>query len=322
MRISRERLLSEAEVTGFRPEVIEKIIHLLDLLQGFRSHPFLRERLALKGGTALNLFVLDLPRLSVDIDLNYVGAIDRKTMLAERPKVDQAIQAVCSREGFAIRRIPEEHAGGKWLLRYESGLGGGGNLEVDLNFMFRIPLWPVTARDSHAVGSYGASDIPTLDIHELAAGKMTALLSRRQARDLFDVHQILGHGGLERQRLRLVFVVYGAVNRRDWRTVSVEDVDFDPAELEHRLIPLLRRHYAAGLGQAATWGKRLVEECRDGLAVVLPLSETESEFLDRLLDQGEVEPSLLTANAALAERVGRHPLLEWQALNVRQRKGE
>jgi predicted nucleotidyltransferase component of viral defense system len=51
---------------------------LLELLAGLESHPYLRGRLALKGGTALNVFVFDLPRLSVDIDLNYVGAADRR----------------------------------------------------------------------------------------------------------------------------------------------------------------------------------------------------------------------------------------------------
>jgi len=66
----------------------------------------------LKGGTALNMFVLDLPRLSVDIDLNYVGALDREGMLAERPRIEQAAQAVFSREGFTARRIPDEHAAG------------------------------------------------------------------------------------------------------------------------------------------------------------------------------------------------------------------
>ena len=49
MRISKEKLFSESEVTGFRPEVLEKVIHLLNLLEGFRSHPFLKGRLALKG---------------------------------------------------------------------------------------------------------------------------------------------------------------------------------------------------------------------------------------------------------------------------------
>ena len=99
MKVSRERLLSESQVTGFRPEVLEKVIQLLNLLEGFNRHPFLKDRLTLKGGTALNLFVFDLPRLSVDIDLNYIGAVDRETMMVERPKIEQAVHAVCSREG-------------------------------------------------------------------------------------------------------------------------------------------------------------------------------------------------------------------------------
>ena len=47
-------------------------------------------RLVLKGGTALNLFLFDLPRLSVDIDVNYIGSADRDVMLEERPTVDRA----------------------------------------------------------------------------------------------------------------------------------------------------------------------------------------------------------------------------------------
>jgi len=83
LRVSRERLIRDADATGFRPEILEKALHLLTLLEGFNRHPFLRDRIALKGGTALNLFLLDLPRLSVDIDLNYIGALDRETMQAE-----------------------------------------------------------------------------------------------------------------------------------------------------------------------------------------------------------------------------------------------
>jgi hypothetical protein len=46
----------------------------------------------------------------VDIDLNYIGAPDKKTMLEERPKVDNAMRAVCQREGFMVRQSPTEHA--------------------------------------------------------------------------------------------------------------------------------------------------------------------------------------------------------------------
>ncbi len=321
MRISKEKLLSNASVTGFRPEILEKVIHLLNLLEGFRSHPFLKGRLAVKGGTALNLFLFHLPRLSVDIDLNYIGAAQRDTMLAERPKIEEALQAVFSREGFSVRRFPEEHAGGKWSLRYPSALGQDSNLEVDLNFMFRIPLWPVVKRDSQQIGSYKASEIPVLDIHELAAGKLAALMARHQARDLFDTHQLLQLDNIDRERLRLAFVVYGAMNRKDWRTVSIDDVKFKVGELENQLIPLLRRDSIPTNERPTTWGSRLVNECRQKLDAILPFSQSEQEFLDLLLDAGEVDPYLLTSDEDLAERIRQHPLLEWKALNVRKYKG-
>jgi predicted nucleotidyltransferase component of viral defense system len=167
MKISPEKLILEAEASGFRPDVLEKVANLLGLLDAIRSHPFLKGKLVLKGGTALNLFVFDVPRLSIDIDLNDVGAEDRESMLAERPEIEQAVSAVFSREGMTVRRVPEDHAGGKWLLRFPSSQGYTGNLEVDINFMFRVPLWPVEIRDSRAVGTWRSTQIPVLDCHEL-----------------------------------------------------------------------------------------------------------------------------------------------------------
>ncbi len=321
MIISPEKLAAEAEATGFRPDVLEKAAHLLGLLDALRSHPFLKGKLVLKGGTALNIFVFDVPRLSVDIDLNYVGAEDRDGMLAERPKIEQAVQAVFAREGFTVRRMPEEHAGGKWSLRYENASGQSGNLAVDINFMFRLPLWPVTTLDSHPVGAWRATGIPVLDHHELAAGKLAALLARRQARDLFDSHRILQMGNLDYRRLRIGLVVYGAMNRKDWRTVSVDDVDFDAMELARQLIPMLRINSPERQVESAEYWARLVKECRDGLSAVLTFSDAEREFLDLLLDRGKIDSTLLTSDKALQKSIQGQPLLEWKAINVRRHKG-
>jgi len=321
MKISRQKLQAEAQSTGFRPEVLEKAIHLLNLLEGFRSHPFLKGRLALKGGTALNLFLFDLPRLSVDIDLNYIGAADRETMMAERPKVEQAVEAVCAREGLQAIRVPSDHAGGKWRLRYDSALGEGGNLELYLNFMFRVPLWPVERLDSKPLGTYRATEIPVLDIHELAAGKLAALLARSASRDLFDAHLLLTQGHLDDARLRLGFVLYGAMNRRDWREVRASDVALDAKDVENQLIPVIRKDYLADAGKQRKWAERMLKECRSGLKKVLPLAKEEKAFLDQLLDEGDIEPSLLTSDSAMIECIRSHPLLQWKALNVRQHKG-
>jgi hypothetical protein len=153
-------VLPVAETTGFNAAVIEKVLHLLNLLNKLNSHSFLKGKLALKGGSAINLFVFNIPRLSVDIDLNYIGAVDREKMLVDRPKVEKAVEAVFAREGFTVKRKPIEHAGGKWRLSYQSYTGLSGNLEVDLNFMFRQPLWEVLSADSQALGDFLARNIP------------------------------------------------------------------------------------------------------------------------------------------------------------------
>ena len=321
MKFSSSEIMPVAESTGFRAEMVEKVLHLLNLLGALNSHPFLKGKWVLKGGTALNMFMLDLPRLSVDIDLNYIGKLDREEMLMDRPKLEQAAQAVFSREGLTTKRVPDEHAGGKWRLSYQSFTGQSGNLEVDLNFMFRQPLWDIQLADSQPFGDFQAKSIPVLDLHELAAGKLAALLARGQARDLFDCHRILNMDYLERDQLRIAFVVYGGMNRKDWRTVSIEDVDFNPAELARLLTPTLDARAIQEQGSPAEFGACLVRECREGLSMVLPFNDAEREFLDLLLDRGEIDSTILTVDKALQKCIQQQPLLEWKALNVRQYKG-
>ena len=320
MKFSSSEILPVAESTGFKADMVEKVLLLLNLLSTLNSHPFLKGKWVLKGGSALNLFVLDLPRLSVDIDLNYIGALNREEMLTDRPKVEQAAQAVFSREGFTIKRVPDEHAGGKWRLSYQSFTGQSGNLEVDLNYMFRQPLWDICAAYSHSLGDFQAKNIPVLDLHELAADKLAALLARGQARDLFDCHRILNMDDLERDRLRIAFVVYGGMNRKDWRTVSIEDVNFDTEKLARQLIPTIHVRAIQEQGSPAEYGAKLVEECRKALSVVLPFTDAERKFLDLLLDKGEIDSTILTADTALQERIQEQPLLEWKALNVRKHR--
>lgn len=110
MRFGVDEIAATAASLGFRPDSLEKVFRLLSLLEALRTNTFLRPRIALKGGTALNLFLFDVPRLSVDIDLNYVGAGERDAMLADKPKIEQAIQAVCVRESLIIKRMPTDAA--------------------------------------------------------------------------------------------------------------------------------------------------------------------------------------------------------------------
>lgn len=312
MQTSEQELIREANGAGFRPEIMEKVWHLMAILDGISVHPFLKDRLVLKGGTALNLFFFDLPRLSVDIDLSYIGKLDRQQMLLERPEVEKALEAVFLREGLTIRRIPEKHAGGKWQLRYASVLGGNGNLEVDLNFMFRIPLYGIHKQCSHSIGKRKTKEIALLDIHELGAGKLSALFGRHASRDLFDAHQLLTKCTLNAEQLRLACLVYGAMGSKDWRQISIDEIHFEEKELKDQLIPVLRKR-AFRNEDWLNWTNQLLSDCKAALKPLFPLNERERAFLQNLFDHGKIEAALITDDLNLIEKINGHPLLQWKS---------
>lgn len=117
---SREVILDLSRTTRFQQDALEKALRLVELLQTIGEAPYLKDRLALKGGTALNLFHLSMPRISVDLDFNYIGRIDRSGMEEERPAVKDNLQRVAGSFGYPVRmlRAEEPYAQTTWILPY------------------------------------------------------------------------------------------------------------------------------------------------------------------------------------------------------------
>ena len=228
MVASRETLQDLAAERQLQPATLERVIRLIDILDAFGADTLIGPRVALKGGTALNVFHSDLDRLSVDIDLNYVGAIEKERMDAARPGLEDRIERLMESKGYAARRGPSEHAGGKWIYRYASALGGAGTIEIDINYLFRVPLYGVDRMPSTAIGSYRATNVPVLDIHEIVAGKMVALVTRRAARDLFDAHRIIAMPGLDWTKIKAAMSSNGPI------TSSCTSPPFVPSTMSRR----------------------------------------------------------------------------------------
>jgi predicted nucleotidyltransferase component of viral defense system len=319
--LTRAQLQRAASDTGFPVDSLEKVSMLVRLLNLMAAHPFLGPRVALKGGTALNLFVFELPRLSVDVDVNYIGAADRETMMAERTRLDAALAQVASRLGLTVKGAPGQHAGGKWRLLYTSALGRPAIIEVDVNYMLRVPLWDVAPHDSQEFLGDRAKRFNLLDPHELAAGKLAALLALGASRDLFDARELLAHGTFDRDKLRLAFVVYGGINRVDWRTVSASAVTAKASDVKRQLLPMLRQDIRPADADVERWTSALIDETRALLGAVLPLTEGEARFLERLDGDGEIKAALLTTDSELQRRIEASPGLQWKALNVKKHAG-
>jgi predicted nucleotidyltransferase component of viral defense system len=312
MLTSREELLKEAKNKGYKPEILEKVYRLLGTFQQFMSVPYLKERLVLKGGTALNLFYFnEVPRLSVDIDLNYIGQLSREKMLEERPVLISAIQQILQQNQFERYRSPSNHAGGKMIWLYDSILGQKGSLEIDINFMYRQPLWPAVFKEPQ-IPRYSDWHAPVLDIHELAAGKLSALFDRRVSRDLFDAHYLMTKVKFNQANLRLTFIVYLAMTAIDLSVLTPTAIQYDLTDLKNRLFPVL---YQKGLPRALPalkmWVTKLIQELRDGLSVVLPLVKHEVEFIEQIRNSAQIRPELITDDIDMANKIKSHPGLMW-----------
>jgi len=317
--ISKASLLQQAQHEHYKPDMLEKVLRLLDVLQIFVSFPFLKDRLVLKGGTALNLFHFDhLPRLSVDIDLNYIGALDKTTMLQERLMINEAIQQILFQKGFTPSRSPTAYAGGKMIWRYDSVLGQKGNLEIDINYMYRQLLLDKEWKASTFVTDQSVP-IPVLDIHELAAGKLTALFARHASRDLFDNHYLLTKNLVSIDQLRPVWMAYLAMSDIPIERLSPEHVAYNLKSIHDELLPVLRQNH--GLNKKTDlekWLQQILQELRGKLSSFLPLQPSEQTFIHKVREEGIIDPKLITDDKMLGERMQTHPAIWWRGMKKKK----
>jgi hypothetical protein len=165
-------------------------------------------------------------------------------MLINRKALEDELMKHCETKGFQLARKSSVHAGGKMIWRYPSVLGHKGNLEIDLNYMYRTTLWPIKFQNSKTIGNYSINNIPILDFYELAAGKLSALFDRTAGRDLFDTFHLLTQDNIDFEKLRLAFVIYTAMNhKKDFQGMSYNQINFDPSEFRNRVLPMLSQQY-------------------------------------------------------------------------------
>ena len=168
---------------------------------------------ALKGGTAINLFVRDMPRLSVDLDLVFPD--HRLTREQALDRINAAIREAADRlnsRGFQTYAVAAADAGETKLLVRR----GGAEVKVEVNFVMRGTVYPVRAGSLTAKARdllMADLELPLVATEDLYGGKLVAALDRQHPRDLFDVMQLFAHEGIT-PGIRRAFVVYLACHNR------------------------------------------------------------------------------------------------------------
>ncbi|MCB4322463.1 nucleotidyl transferase AbiEii/AbiGii toxin family protein [Alcaligenes sp. 13f] len=183
------------------------------LLLNIAPDVFNNDIFAMKGGTAINLFLRDMPRLSVDIDVVYHPWQTPRDQALE--DINQELVAIAQRVerlGVQTRLIRSKDLGDTKLIAENEA----SQVKVEVNVVFRgtvlpIERRPLSARTGDLFGVEFA--VPVLAPDELYAGKLVAALDRQHPRDLFDVWQLFQTGGLTDSMVEC-FVVYLAGHNR------------------------------------------------------------------------------------------------------------
>jgi len=161
---------------------------------------------ALKGGTAINLFLRDMPRLSVDIDLTYLPVEPRADSLraidAAMLRIRQRIQDRIPR--VQIRETRNEGAVTRLIVRADSAQIKIEVTPVLRGCVFEPQLRPVSPK---VEGAFAFAETQVVSFADLYGGKLVAALDRQHPRDFFDVRELLAQEGVD-DTVRRAFVIY------------------------------------------------------------------------------------------------------------------
>jgi len=149
---------------------------------------------ALKGDTAINLFMRNLPRLSVDIDLTYIPIEDRKTSINNINSALKRIKLSLSQAGINANLQQNEHEYSKLNCSFE-----GMSIKIEPNYIMRGAIFPAVKMKvcKEVEDKYGFAAIQVINKAELYGGKICAALDRQHPRDLFDIKHLFGSEGID-----------------------------------------------------------------------------------------------------------------------------
>jgi predicted nucleotidyltransferase component of viral defense system len=228
-----------------------------------RIIPFVAEEtcFAIKGGTAINLFIRDLPRLSVDIDLVYLPVQDRNSSLTA---IDKALKTIAENASSAIRALritPAKLSGTDKTIKLFIELNHV-RIKVEVSPVLRGTVFPAEILEvtSNVSDLLGYAEAPVVSIPDLYAGKICAALDRQHPRDLFDILYLLNNEGITESIFK-AFIVYlishsrpiseiinpnlkdlSVVFPREFKGMTMEDVSLDDLyKTREQLIHIISR---------------------------------------------------------------------------------
>jgi predicted nucleotidyltransferase component of viral defense system len=265
----------------------------------------------LKGGTAINLIYMNLARLSVDIDLDYVGSLDKVIASKDRDSILDGLDNFMLKEGYAV----SNKSRGSVILAsrtysFINAFGNRDNIKVEINFNDRIHIFNPKVVEVARFDKRVMVNSPIKE--ELFGMKICALIDRNKPRDLYDVTNIISlDQSLNMDWLRKSTLFYLSLDG----VFAMDENAFDGIkaitrnDIKKELLPVLSKGDKFNLEGAK-------EEVMAWLKRLLVLSHNEKKYLEEF-SKGNYNPSLLF-DPSIAKRIMSHPMARWRISKIKE----
>lgn len=301
-----------AKETGFIRDNLEKVYRLTDILEYVNQNPLLKDCLALKGGTAINLLVFNMPRLSVDIDFDFCKPVSREEMLEYRKNINKDLVTFLQTHGYSLN--PEKgknpHSMDSWVFWYINSAGNRDNIKVEINYSMRAHIFPAVEIPVNTSILEKSFPVKSLTPTEIFGSKINALINRTAARDLYDIDNMVSFGIFENNKFsdlkKCVVFYYTVSGSKEYETnfdFSVID-NLKWRKIKQTLLPMLNRNEKFDLDISQKRVKEFISE-------LLRLDPNENEFI-QLFKAKKYEPELLFEDESIINRIKNHPMALWK----------
>ena len=223
---TKKEIVMLAQELNVQKQTLEKVLRLIDVLDFINTDKYLKEKLALKGGTAINLTFYNYLRLSVDIDLDYIGSIDREQMIIDRGLIETKLLNYMQESNMQYRndKTKKTHALDSFVFNYSSMVNARDMVKVAINYMNRVHLFDCEKRRI-TLPAKNDIEVLTLNKFDLFSSKMTALIYRTTIRDVYDINNMIKNrtinndGFILFKKCFIFYLLLSSENKIDMKTL-------------------------------------------------------------------------------------------------------
>ena len=306
---NRKALDEKARAHGFTRDTFEKVLRLVKILEFLNTQTYMREHLLLKGGTAINLTVFRLPRLSVDIDLDFIPNLTREETIIERKQLTETLKSYMAEQGYFLSDASRfSHSLDAFHYNYTNAAGNNDMLKIEINYSLRTHLLPAEDRVILTTLFGNAFKVRTVAAMEIFAAKANALISRAAARDLYDYCNMIEMNLFsdEKDMFRKCILFYATISAKEvnkgFDVSAIDSLIF--SKIKSDLFPVLSAKDQFDLEEKKRIAKEHIER-------LMKLTDKEMEYMEMFIKK-QYKPELLFEDSEILERIHNHPMALWK----------